>query len=693
MNLESALSNTALYILLFLIVAIAISYLVYFFRKDKEEFTGIQRLTLTTVRFLYTFLIVFLIISPVIELIKKRIEKPILILGIDNSESMENDTTYRSALISLNENVISEAGDKFDIDYYTFGNTVTPKGTLTFSEKISNYSNFFNELEKRYFNLNIGAIIMAGDGIYNEGKNPVQEAPALMSPIYTIGIGDTLTDSDQAIINLNHNPNVFMGNTFPLEIEALFKKVDAPSTQLSVYIENSLIYSEKIDIPQPDYYYKKTLRLNAEEPGLQTVNVLLTPLPNESNTANNRAGFSIEVHENKYEVLVLTQSPHPDIGAISETLKQQANFKITNSDISTFDDTLSNFDIVVLNQLPSLNIQENKHFLSLKENTTLPVLVITGPQTSISAFNNLNLGLKMAPSEITEESSPYFNAGFSLFSLPQNINSVAPYYPPLLTWYTQYEYSGEFAELAFQKINGIEMDYPLILTGEVDQRKTAVITGEGIWRWKLHEYQNTGKHQTFNQLFVSLFNYLCLKKEREQFKLEYPKIAPETSPYKIKAQVFNEIYEPVTTTEVKLILTDSTGAELNYIFDSDNISYNLNMGYLTPGKYSFIASTTLGEKTFKQSGNFNIQEINVEQNNLKADFMLLKNISEQTGGKFFYPSQIDDLINKIAKNKGIEIKIHNEKNISEIIDWKWYLFIVIFLLSLEWFLRKFWGSY
>jgi hypothetical protein len=629
----------------------------------------------------------------VVEVIKKRLEKPILILGIDNSESMANDTTYRSALLSLHENVISEAGDKFDIDYYTFGNMVTPKGPLTFSEKISNYSNFFNELEKRYFNLNVGAVIIAGDGIYNEGNNPVQVAPALMSPVYTIGIGDTLTDSDQAIINLNHNPNVFMGNTFPLEIEALFKKVDAPSAHLSVYIENSLVYSEKIDIQQPDYYFKKSLRLNAEEPGLQTVNVLLTPLPNESNTANNRAGFSIEVHENKYEVLVLTQSPHPDIGAISETLKQQANFKITNSDISTFDDTLTNFDLVVLNQLPSLNIQENKHYLSLKENTTLPVLVIIGPQSSISAFNNLDLGLTITPSDITQESSPHFNAGFSLFSLPQNIHSIAPYYPPLLTWYTKYEYSGEFAELAFQKINGIEMDYPLIITGEIDQRKTAVITGEGIWRWKLHEYQNTGKHQVFNQLFVNLFNYLCLKEEREQFKLEYPKIAPETSPYKIKAQVFNEIYEPVTTAEVNLTLTDSTGAVLNYIFDSDNISYNLNMGYLTPGKYSFVASTSLGEKKFKKSGNFNIQEINIEQNNLKADFMLLKNISGQTGGKFFYPTQIDDLINEIAKNKGIEIKIHNEKNISKIIDWKWYLFIVIILLSLEWFLRKFWGSY
>ncbi|MBN1924651.1 MAG: hypothetical protein JW798_02340, partial [Prolixibacteraceae bacterium] len=476
-------------------------------------------------------------------------------------------------------------------------------------------------------------------------------------------------------------------------IEVLFKNFTAKSTLLSVYIENTLVYSEKIDVPQSDYYYKKDLKLNAEKPGLQTVTALLSPLPNESNTANNRASFSVEVHENKYEVLILTQSPHPDIGAISETLKKQANFKITTTNILSFNSNLADYDLVVLNQLPSPENQENKLFQTIKENKAIPVLIIAGPQTSLSALNNLDLGIALKPTLLTQESNAYFNNNFSLFSLPQNIQTISEVYPPLITWYTDYNYSSAYSELAFQKINGIEMNYPLMLTGEIDNRKTGIIAGEGIWRWRLYEYQNMGNQNVFDQLLVNLFNYLCLKEEREQFTIDYRRIASETIPYKIKAQVFNEIYEPVNSAEVKLTLIDSSGSELNYIFDSDNIVYNLNMGYIKPGKYSFEATASLGEKEFLKNGTFNIQEVNIEQNNLKADFSLLKSLSAESGGKFFNFGQSSMLIDEISQNKGINIKTHIEKRISEIIDWKWYLILTAILLSLEWFLRKYWGSY
>ncbi|MBN1925403.1 MAG: hypothetical protein JW798_06185, partial [Prolixibacteraceae bacterium] len=179
MKLESGLSNTALYIFIFFIVAIALSYLIYFFRKDKGEFIPAQRFLLSVVRVLYTFLLAFLIISPVVELLKKRAEMPMLIVGIDNSESVANDTANIARLKMLKQEIIAGAGNKFDVDFFTFGNTVTQNGEITFTEKTSNYSSFINELEKRYFNLNVGAIILAGDGIYNEGINPVQEVTKL----------------------------------------------------------------------------------------------------------------------------------------------------------------------------------------------------------------------------------------------------------------------------------------------------------------------------------------------------------------------------------------------------------------------------------------------------------------------------------------------------------------------------------
>ena len=44
-------------------------------------------------------------------------------------------------------------------------------------------------IANNHFNENIGALIIAGDGIYNQGKNPVNLTDEINFPVYTVGIG------------------------------------------------------------------------------------------------------------------------------------------------------------------------------------------------------------------------------------------------------------------------------------------------------------------------------------------------------------------------------------------------------------------------------------------------------------------------------------------------------------------------
>ncbi|HPR31441.1 MAG TPA: hypothetical protein PLK12_05070 [Prolixibacteraceae bacterium] len=692
MKLESAFSYTGLFLLIFLALAAGVAYLIYFFRKEKEVFGSIQRVVLAAIRLIYLFLILFLVISPIIEMLRIRIEKPILILGVDNSASLGTDSSSLNQTKLLTDQLLNRLNDKFSIEPYTFGEQVTPNGTLTYSEKTSNYSNLIDEIEKRYFNLNVGAIVFVGDGIFNEGKNPEQEIQKLLAPVYTVGLGDTLTGSDQALIGLNHNPNVFQGNTFPLQIEALFTRFVHSSSQITVYSGDRIVFREQINVPQPDYYYQREIQIQADSAGFQTITVLLSPYPNESNTANNRGRFTIEVHDNKYKVLILTQSPHPDIGALSETLRKQANFQVSTSLLQDFSGNINEYDLLVLNQLPSTSIQEDSLFRTLA-NSNQSVLILVGPNTSLPALNNLNMGCTFAPAQLTQESTPSFHESFSLFLFPPSLSSVSEAYPPLLTWFTQYDCSPDFSVVAYQKINSIVMNYPLILAGEREQRKTGFIMGEGLWRWKLYEYQNFENQNVFDNLMVNFFTYLCLREERESFTIKYEKLAIETQPYRIKAQLFDELFEPVVGPEIRLHLIDSSNAELNYLFDSDPTGYHLNMGYLKPGFYRFKATTQLGEEDLTSEGSFTIQEVNIEQENLRANHALLKKLSSLTGGSFYYPTEADKLINRLESDRTIEIKEHEEKSRVEIIDWKIVAAILMVLLSLEWFLRKFWGSY
>jgi hypothetical protein len=619
-------------------------------------------------------------------------EKPILIVGIDNSQSLRSTKTDSTDIIAIKNEIYTLYNTKYDIQLFTFGEKVTPISEPNFSEKTSNYSEFIDEIDKRYYNLNVGAIVLIGDGIYNEGENPAQLIGQIPAPLYSIGIGDTLPSIDQAIINVSHNQNVFLGNSFPVEIEATFSNYAQPVAHLQIYFENKLAWSEEIAIPQSDYYFSKTVNLKAEKPGLQNVSIQLLPFGNEQNTSNNYNRFAIEVHENKYNVLFLTQGPHPDIGALSVTLDKQANFNLTVANPESTIPNLENYNLIVLNQLPSNSIQQSDLLKKIMSGGS-SLMLLLGPNSSISAFNNLNLSFSIKPTTTTQESFPFFNENYSVFSLPLTLQNVSAAYPPLITFFSEYNLGSEYAVLAYQKINGIEMSYPLLATGVINNRKVGIVCGEGIWRWRLTEFQNFENQVVFEQLFVNLFNYLCLKEVRDQFKIVYNRISPETSPVRIKAQVFNELFEPIPDAEVRLNLTDSTNAELTYLFDVNKADYNLNLGYLAPGKYNFTAYTNIGKNEFTKEGNFVVEEINLEQQNNKADFKLLYSLSEKTGGAFFTKENWKNVINSLNQDQTIKPKFHAEKNIYELIDLKLLFIAILLFLSLEWFLRKYWGSY
>ncbi|MCF8362531.1 MAG: hypothetical protein K9G70_07900 [Prolixibacteraceae bacterium] len=692
MDLQTNISHPFFAFVLLLATIVAVVYIVYFFPKEKNIYSAWQRYVLAVVKFLYAFFIGFLILSPVAGMIQKIVEKPVLVIGIDNSASVAADSVNVEFIRSFSSELRTNLSDRYSVETILFGEKPESNDSANFSALQSDYAEFFRDADKRFFNMNVGAYLLIGDGIYNRGPNPVQVLSDIEAPVFTVGVGDTIPNTDQAILDVIHNPNVFLGNTFPVEVEVGFTRFPHKTTQISVYMGDQLVKSEQIAVPQPDYFYRNTFFIEAKEEGLQNVSVVVSPLSQESNTENNRYSFVIEVHDNKKNVLMLSHGPHPDIGAIAETLEKQANYNVTSEYIAHFDKDLSSFDLVVLNQLPSRTTQNVAVFDSIVKSKK-PILVIVGQKTSIAALNNLGFDFSLQPGLQNQEASAYFNTSFSLFSLPDNIKTVEDIYPPLITRYTQYETGSEYSILAHQKIKGVEMKYPLLMTGDVKNRKVAVIFGEGIWRWRLREFQYLGSQDAFNHIIVNLFNYLSLEEKEEQFKIQYERIVSEVDQVRIKAQVFNEIFEPVTDAEVSLVLKDSTGNELDYIFDSGSSGYNLDLGYLPSGEYDFETSVELGDDEFVKTGRFSVQEINIENQNLLANFNVLNNIANRTGGRFFTQSEHGELSETLLNSSQIKPRTYNEKNIYELIDWKVYVLIVLGLLSLEWFLRKFWGGY
>src|SRR5690606_18318585 len=105
-----------------------------------------------------------------------------------------------------------------------FGESSKSLDELNFSEKKSDYSEIISTISNQHFNENVGAVIIAGDGIYNQGKNPVNMLSEINFPIYTIGFGDTTEIIDSKLRDIRVNRTSFSGNKFPVEIDVQFSK-------------------------------------------------------------------------------------------------------------------------------------------------------------------------------------------------------------------------------------------------------------------------------------------------------------------------------------------------------------------------------------------------------------------------------------------------------------------------------------
>ena len=115
-------------------------------------------------------------------------------------------------------------------------------------------------------------------------------------------------------------------------------------------------------------------------------------------------------------------------------------------------------------------------------------------------------------------------------------------------------------------------------------------------------------------------------------------------------------------------------------------------GGLGEGVYRYRATTEVKGKTEEVKGEFLLAEQNQESQNLTADFGLLRNLAENTGGKFYTLANANQLTTDLSSSE-LKSLIHSEESFHPLINLKAVFFLLLLLISTEWFLRKYSGSY
>jgi hypothetical protein len=691
------------FVLLCLILGLAYAMALYYKEKKHELPLALVRV-LSAIRFLVVSLLSFFLLSPLLETVSRSTEKPIIIVGQDNSSSIlaGDSVYYRHGYLDAFKDMIVNLGRDYEVRLYSIGGKTEPvEGNnidtiqFAFDEKLSDLAAFFNEIDVLYSNRNVGAVVFASDGIFNKGINPAYAAKDLAYPLYTVALGDTSIRRDVILKRLNYNRIAFKGNEFPLEVQINAYKCRSRSVTVRVAREGQLIDSKTIRINSDRFSSNVLFTIEAPETGLLRYRVTVTPLDNEINTRNNYMDAFIDILEAKQKVLILANSPHPDVSAIRQALADNLNYEVEDRLIAdAFPGPFNGYNLVILHQLPSFN-PLSARIVNEINGSDMPVLYIIGQQTDLGTFNGLKTGLTLVFRERSRltEAQPSYNESFVLFRLSEEVQASLKSFPPLYAPFGEYRLVTNADVLLYQRIGSVITEYPLLMINKTLDKKMAALCGEGIWKWRIADYARSGQHRHFNEVIDKLVQYLAIQEDKSLFRVDVPQTVFENEHVVFDASLYNESYEPVNEPEVELKISSADGIEFDYNFNKQGDGYILDAGGFPVGEYKYRASTQLGTDNFTDAGEFTILPLEVELSSTVADHNLLYRMAAASSGIMLRDDELDRIPDLIKAREDVKPVVYSQKRFTDLINLPWIFALLILLLGIEWFLRKYAGSY
>lgn len=680
--------TSILYFLGCLALGVLYAWLLYRGNKnlDKKLHYG-----LTAVRITVVTAIAWLLFAPLIKTLNYTLDKPVIIIGQDNSLSVGQVKAagFDQKLYEENLKVLQDKlSDKYEVKTYNFGDSVAEGFDFNNKGKLTDAAAFFQKVRDEYTNRNIGAIVLATDGIFNHGGNPLYNINQINAPIYTIALGDSIAKRDVLISNVNYNNIVYLDDDFTIEVQVQAFQSDGEGTSLTVSQGKAKIEQQRIVFNGNSFIKTIPVKLHAGKIGIQKYTVQLGTLQNEMTTKNNSQTFSVEVIDGRQKVLLAAAAPHPDLGvlkgAISINKHYEAKLALAD-DLNAIDP--SKFDVIVLYQLPDAqNISTSflKKVVALKK----PIWYVLGAQSNVNAFNQIQdqVNLSAANGSI-QEVYPDFANGFTSFNLSEDDKKEFSAFDPLLMPFGRLTVNASATAVFNQRIGKVSTQQPLLFFTNENGLKTAYLMGEGLWRWNLSE--TDGEQSSLTDLISKTVQYLSVKDDKRRFKVFTSKSAyDENESVQFNGTLYNENYQAVNDSEVNLEVKNESGKVFNYVFSKTENGYQLNAGTMPSGDYSYLASTTLGGKKFNAAGSFYVNDLIAEYQQTTANHQLLNTISKQSNAKLFMPADLLRIADEILKNENIKTISYEDRKYNELINIKWLFGLILALLSVEWFLRK-----
>jgi hypothetical protein len=325
----------------------------------------------------------------------------------------------------------------------------------------------------------------------------------------------------------------------------------------------------------------------------------------------------------------------------------------------------------------------------------IPRLFVAGMQTGYAALGKAQ-GLASVQSDGKQSDEVQGNVSpkFAAFALSQRVVEELPKFNPITSAFGNFSATPQAQVLLRKRIGKVDTEQPLLAVGETNGVKTGIFLGEGLWKWRLFDFLQHQNHEIFDELIGKTVQYLSVKEDKRKFRINQDKnIFNENEPVVFGAELYNDNYELTNDPDVAMSVRNRDGKEFTYTFNKLGKAYSLNAGILPVGSYTYKASTNFNGQPLTYEGRFSVQPIQLELFETTANHAVLRTLSTKFGGETVYADQVSGIVEKIKSNQTVKPVIYQTTSTNPLINLKWIFALLAFLLTAEWFLRRYFGAY
>ena len=670
-------SITVLYIIIAAIAALGIVVFQYLYKQKAKSKIN---LLLAFLRFIGVFGLLLLLINPKFSQKTYTLEKPNLVILADNSSSIsENGAELIELMSSIGAS--DKISDRFNVASYKFGTGLEVLDSLSFDEKYSNFHKSLSALKNIYSREQTITLLLS-DGNQTIGEDYSFFKSNESNAINTVVLGDTTLYKDISVGPILTNKYAFLKNKFPLETYISYQgKVTASATVL-VRMDNKVVHREKVELNADVNLKTITIQVDADSVGTKNIRIEVTNLQDERNVNNNVRSTSIEVIDEKTKIALVSDILHPDLGALKKAIESNEQREVSFLKPNTANN-LEDIDLFIFYQ-PNVKFKKLFDFVKDRNSNSF---VITGIQTDYNFLNRSNLGFEIENGYPEQEVFGLLNNGFSKYDIA---NFDLTDFPPLLSDAGPVLITTAFEPLLGTQIKGKDIQQPLLTVLEQNSNKKALLLGENLWKWRVQTYRNTGAFSNFDEFIANLVRYLTSSKNKTRLNVDYEKIYEGSNNTIITATYFDEafLFDPNAKISIKVTDTKTKNTQTSPMI-LKNGYFESDLSNLIAGNYSFVVSVENYQKS--ETGSFVINEFNLENQFVSSDYLKLEKLATNSGGKLYYPSQIDELIGDLEENNTYVPTEKSTENIVSLIDFEILLAIIVFAFASEWFIRKYNG--